>query len=62
MKNLKTASAKQKKRTYSVIPNADGDGTDALVYSGTLRAASDFTDGTATISEDGKIATFTPKS
>lgn len=53
---------KAKKRTYSVIPNVDGDGTDALVYSGTLRAASDFVDGTATISEDGKIATFTPKS
>lgn len=28
-------------RTYAVIPNTKGDGTDALVYSGTLKACTD---------------------
>lgn len=46
-------------RTYSVIPSADGDGTDALVYSGTFKAKSGTTPGTATLSDDELTATFT---
>jgi hypothetical protein len=34
------------KRNYNVIPDSKGDGTDALVYSGTLKAAGDITFGT----------------
>ena len=46
-------------RTYAVIPDTEGDSTDAYTYSGTFRKNSGFTIGTATISEDGKTATFT---
>lgn len=49
-----------RKRTYSVIPSADGDGTDALVYGGALKAKTDFVEGTATLSEDEQTATFVP--
>ncbi len=41
-----------RKRTYSVIPDTIGDGTDALIYSGTFRAVGEFEEGTAS-SEDG---------
>lgn len=47
------------KRTYSVIPDADGDGTDALIYSGSFKSVSEIEEGYAT-SEDGwKTATYT---
>lgn len=48
-----------RKRTYAVIPDADGDGTDALVYSGTFKSKSEIEEGTATLSEDGKTLTYT---
>ena len=48
-------------RTYSVIPDTDSDGTDALVYSGTFRAASDIIEGTATSSDKWQTATFVAK-
>ena len=35
-----------KKRTYAVIPDSKGDGTDALIYSGTLKAVGDGVMGT----------------
>ena len=38
------------KRTYAIIPNTKGDGTDALIYSGTMKAASDQTKGTFAVS------------
>lgn len=44
------------KRTYAIIPNQKGEGTDALIYSGSFRAAGDVTPGTF----DGKK--FTPAS
>jgi len=47
-------------RDYSVIPDADGDGTDAYQYSGTFHADGDITEGTAVVSADGLTATFTP--
>ena len=34
------------KRTYAIIPDAKGDGTDALIYSGSLKAVSDIVKGT----------------
>ena len=46
-------------RTYSVVPDAEGDSTDAYTYSGAFRKNSGFTIGVATISEDGLTATFT---
>lgn len=48
-----------RKRTYSVIPSADGDGTDALVYSGIMKAKTDAVIGKATLDDTEQIATFT---
>ena len=47
-------------RTYSVVPDAEGDSTDAYTYSGAFRKNSGFTIGVATISDDNQTATFTP--
>ena len=47
-------------RTYSVVPDAEGDSTDAYTYSGAFRKNSGFTIGVATITEDGMTAIFTP--
>lgn len=47
-----------RKRTYAVIPSADGDGTDALVYSGSFKCKSAVTIGTATLSDNEMTATF----
>lgn len=45
-------------RTYAVVPDTEGDSTDAYTYSGTFRKNSAFTVGTATVGEDGQTATF----
>ena len=45
------------KRKFSIIPDTKGDGTDALNYSGSLRAFGDNTYG----SWDKDTATFTPE-
>ena len=50
------------KRTYAVIPDTDGDGTDALIYSGTFRSVSEIEEGYATSSDEWKTATYTPAS
>ncbi len=34
------------KRTYAIIPDGKGDGTDALIYTGTMKAVSDIQFGT----------------
>ena len=50
---------KARKRVYSVIPDAEGDSTDANTYSGAFRASGEIVEGTAT-SEDGwATCTFT---
>ncbi len=49
-----------RKRTYAIIPDADGDGTDALIYTGSFKSKSDLETGKAKLSEDGKTATYTP--
>ena len=43
-------------RTYAVVPDSDGDSTDAYTYSGSLKAKGTFKKVTATISDDGKTA------
>lgn len=59
--NKKTGDGYEAKlRTYSVIPDTDGDSTDAYTYSGTFHAAGEITKGTATVTADGMTATFTP--
>lgn len=45
-------------RTYSVIPDSSGDSTDALTYSGDLKAASEITKGTATTTDEWQTVTF----
>lgn len=49
-----------RKRTYAVIPSADGDGTDALVYSGSFKSKSEVVVGTAVLDKTEQTATFTP--
>ena len=48
-------------RTYSTVPDTEGDSTDTYTYSGAFRKNSGFTIGKAVVSKDGKTATFTPK-
>lgn len=48
-----------RKRTYSVIPDTSGDGTDALIYSGSFSAASEIIKGYAISEDDWKTCTFT---
>ncbi len=44
------------KRTFAIIPGQKGDGTDALIYTGTMKAVSDVVPGTFNTS----TKTFTP--
>lgn len=54
-----THRAIARKRTYSIVPDTEGSGTDALIYGGNFKAVSEIEKGYAT-SEDGwKTATFT---
>ena len=46
------------KRTYAVIPESDGDGTDALIYSGTFKSASEIVKGYATSEDNWQTVTF----
>lgn len=48
-----------RKRTYSVIPDTVGDGTDALIYSGSFSAASEFVKGYCTSEDNWQTCTFT---
>ena len=48
-----------RQRTYAVVPDTEGDSTDAYTYSGTFRKNSAFVVGTATVTADGLTATFT---
>lgn len=48
-----------RKRKYAVVPDSDGDSTEAYTYSGSLKAKGAFEKVTATISADGKTATIT---
>lgn len=46
-------------RTYSVVPDSEGDSTDAYTYAGAFRKNSNMTMGIATMNEDNTVATFT---
>lgn len=48
-----------RKRTYSIIPDSIGDGTDALIYSGSLKAASEITKGYAVSDDKWQTCSFT---
>jgi hypothetical protein len=48
-----------RKRTYAVMPDTTGDGSDALIYSGNLRAIGEMTVGKATSADNWQTATFT---
>lgn len=50
-----------RKRTYTTVPDTEGDSTDAYTYSGAFRKNSGFTIGTAVVSSDNMTATFTPE-
>ena len=56
--NANTTGFEARRRKYSVVPDSDGDSTDAYTYSGSLRANGTFKKVEATISEDGKTATL----
>lgn len=47
-----------RKRTYSILPDSSGDGTDALQYSGSFAVKTEIVKGYAIVSTDGKTCTF----
>lgn len=49
-----------RKRTYAVVPDSEGDGTDALIYSGSFKAVTTVEVGYATTSDDWVTITYTP--
>lgn len=51
-----------RKRTYSVVPDSVGDGTDALIYSGTFRTVSAIEKGTANSEDNFQSVSFVPAS
>lgn len=46
-------------RTYSVVPDTEGDSTDAYTYSGSFKKNGNMTVGVATMNSDNTVATFT---
>ncbi len=48
-----------RKRSFPVIPDSEGDGTDAYTYSGTFKTRGESINGTVAISESDGTATFT---
>lgn len=47
-----------RKRTYSILPDSSGDGTDALQYSGSFAVKTDIVKGYAKVAADQKSCTF----
>ena len=52
-------SYKAVKREYAIIGDTEGDSMDAYTYSGTFRSTGKRIVGTATVDENGAVATFT---
>ena len=48
-----------RKRTYSIVPETTGDGTDALIYSGVFKAASEIVKGYCKTTDNWQTCTFT---
>lgn len=55
-----TGSFKAKKRVYSVVPDSDGDSTDAYTYSGAFKANGDIVEGTVISDDEWQTCTFSP--
>ena len=55
----KQGNALARKRTYSVVPDSEGDGTDALIYAGSLKAVSEIEVGYAKTEDGWKTANYT---
>lgn len=51
-------SFKARKRVYSVIPDSDGDNTDAYTYSGSFKANGDQVEGTVTSEDNWATCVF----
>lgn len=49
---------KARKRVYSIIPDSDGDSTDAYTYSGAFKANGKIIEGIAATSDDWSTCTF----
>lgn len=47
-----------RKRDWSVVPDNSGDGTDALIYKGSLKANGEKIKGTATTTDNWQTCTF----
>lgn len=56
-----TVSGEAYKRSYSVIPDTEGDNLNAYTYSGNFRARGAAVKGTAASSDDWSTCTFTPE-
>ena len=48
-----------RKRTYSVVPDSEGDGTEALIYSGSFKAVSEIVKGYVTTTDKYQTVKFT---
>lgn len=55
-----TSSFKARKRIYSVVPDSDGDSTDAYTYSGSFKANGGIVEGTVTSTDEWQTCTFSP--
>lgn len=51
-----------RKRSFAVIPDSEGDSTDAYTYSGTFKTKGEGTKGTAVLAADEQTVTFTEDS
>lgn len=51
---------KARKRNYGILPDGNGDGTDAYTYTGSFGANGEIVEGTATSTDGWKTCTFTP--
>lgn len=52
------AACYDRKRDWSVVPDNSGDGTDALIYKGSLKANGEKIKGTATTTDNWQTCTF----
>lgn len=57
-----TKTNEARMRNYTVVADSEGDDENVYTYSGTFKANGEQVIGTATISDDGMTATFTPAS
>ena len=57
-KTVENGGFEARLRTYAVVPDSDGNSTDAYTYSGSLKAKGAFEKVTVTLSSDEKTATI----